>query len=195
MKQALLITAIVWMWVTGCGHFCAHAAGNVYPLVAEGEFFDIYADPRIDIESLLSRVNFDYFYQLEMIGPVKEGGQAPSPRQVLSKTLDGIYLVVCDTLGIGLYSFHGNLKIFPDQQSLSDEYRAMFQSDFTERSFYFHETNTLYVSAADLTVGIIVHEIAHVVMSHYFVVPPSAKLQEILSGYVEYHFRKQLGTL
>jgi len=192
MKQGLFITAITGVLLC-CGAGLATAAGQSYPLVTESQFFNVYADPEVDIEDLLTRMNFDYFYQLEMIGPKEEF--LPSPREVLGKTLDGIFLEVCDTLGIGLYSFHGNLKIFPDQPALAAEYRELFGAEFSERSFYFHETNTLYVAASDLTVGIVVHEIAHVVMSHYFVVPPSPKLQEILSGYVEFHFRKALGIL
>jgi len=40
-----------------------------------------------------------------------------------------------------------------------------------------------------------IHEIAHAVISHYFIVPPPAKIQEVLAGYVEYDLRKSTGTL
>ena len=34
------------------------------------------------------------------------------------------------------------------------------------------------------------HEIGHAVISHYFVVLPSVKVQEVLAVYVEYQLRK-----
>ncbi len=192
MKPGFLITVLVaTVWVC-CGMRGGYAAELPYALLAEGEFFSVYADPQVDSEDLLERINFDYFYQLEMMDS-QEAGLA-SPRQILAKTLDGVYLEVCDTLGIGLYSFHGILTILPDRQSLNAEYQALFQKEFSAGSFYVYETNALYVSAGDLSVGLIVHEITHIVLSHYFVVPPSEKLQDILSEYVDYHFRKQLGS-
>ena len=40
----------------------------------------------------------------------------------------------------------------------------------------------------------IAHEIAHAIINHYFVVPPSVKMQEILSGYVEYSLNKKVAA-
>ncbi len=34
------------------------------------------------------------------------------------------------------------------------------------------------------------HEMGHVIISHYFVVPPSYRIQEVLTGYVEFQLRK-----
>ena len=67
--------------------------------------------------------------------------------------------------------------------------------DLDERSYYLHETNTVYISYKDLTLGMLGHEIAHAIISNYFVVLPSAEVQEILSGYVEYSLKKQTMTL
>jgi hypothetical protein len=58
-------------------------------------------------------------------------------------------------------------------------------------SFYFHEEKTIYISTEDLDLGMLAHEIAHAIISHYFVVPPSERVQEVLSGYVDFHFKKK----
>jgi hypothetical protein len=55
--------------------------------------------------------------------------------------------------------------------------------------------NTIYLSFNEMTLGIISHEMAHAIISNYFVTPPSPKIQEILSGYVEYSIRKKAGDL
>jgi len=62
--------------------------------------------------------------------------------------------------------------------------------DFRERSFYVFDSNTIFISYQDLTLGMLGHEIAHAVISGYFVVPPPDKVQEVLAGYVEYSLRK-----
>ncbi|MFP4472383.1 MAG: hypothetical protein ACLFPX_00740 [Candidatus Omnitrophota bacterium] len=174
-----------------CAAASVRAQEKQYPLLVESEYFTIYAYPGMDGADLLERINFNIFLQFDKA--LEDSGDAVP--DVLGKTMDAIFLEVGDVLGIALYSFHGNIKIFSDQESLNAEYRALFHDDFFERAFYLHEKNTLYLSHADISMGIMVHEIAHVLMSHYFVVPPSQKLQEILSGYVEYHFRKRTGTL
>lgn len=157
------------------------------PLLAQGEFFSIYAYPGIDPEELLQRLNFNYFFEVNGLQTGRD-----SPKDIVAKTFDAIYLEVSDTLGISAYAFKGKVKIFTDQQALNREYVAFFGKDFPERAFYLHEKGTLYFSMADLTLGMLAHEMAHVIMSHYFVIPPPARLQEILSGYAEYHFRKML---
>jgi hypothetical protein len=53
----------------------------------------------------------------------------------------------------------------------------------------------VYISYPEMTIGMLGHKIAHAIISHYFVVPPPAKIQEVLAGYVEYSIRKSAGTL
>lgn len=163
------------------------AKEKIFPLLSHGNYFSIYAYSGIDSQQLLEKINFSAFsqgYNLKM--------QDDSIRDILAKTFDAVYLEVSNALGINVYSFEGDIKIFPDQQSLNEEFFAIFGRDFSERAFYVHEKSTLYFSFEDLTLGVLVHEMAHMIMSNYFVVPPSEKLQEILSGYAEYHFRDYL---
>jgi hypothetical protein len=57
-------------------------------------------------------------------------------------------------------------------------------------SFYVYDLNTIYVSAGSFKREVLGHEIAHAVISHYFVVQPPMKAQEVLAGYVEYQLRE-----
>jgi hypothetical protein len=57
------------------------------------------------------------------------------------------------------------------------------------------EGNTIYVSLKDVSLGMLAHEVAHAIISSYFVVAPPEKVQEVLAGYVEYSIRKKLGDL
>lgn len=167
------------------------AQSHKFPLIARSEYFSIYGPASIDVDELLFKLNYNYFLQVDSL----LGGVSQSPEHILVKTMDALYLEVSDALGIHVYSFHGSIEFHPDRSSLNDAFRRYFDEDFGERSFYLHEQETIYVSFPDLTLGMIGHEIAHAIQSHYFIVPPPVKVQEILSGYVEYSLRKSTKTL
>ena len=54
-------------------------------------------------------------------------------------------------------------------------------------AFYSHGMAGIYLTTERLNAGILAHEIAHAVINAYFVTPPPAKMQEILSQYVDRH--------
>lgn len=167
------------------------AATQKFPLVAQGEYFSIYAPDEVDTQDILARLSYRHFLQVDSFLDTRED----DPRSLLSKTLDALYLQASDVLGIHIYSFHGVLEIYPDKVALRIFFKDFLNRDLEERSYYLHETKTIYISYKDLTLGMLGHEIAHAIISNYFVVLPSMQVQEILSGYVEYSFRKQTMTL
>lgn len=155
-------------------------------LIAQGQYFDLYADANVDAYALLSKFDFNYL--------VYSSGFAQQDKNdlksILAQTLDGLYQEVSDILDIHIYSFKGRLQVVADQAALAAFLKQQFNLDFEERSIYYHEKKIIYISAADLTVGMLGHEMAHAIISQYFVVPPPPKIQEVLCGYVEYTLRK-----
>lgn len=170
---------------------CSLAQEEGLSVLAKSKYFSLYSPQDVDVYSLLNKLDFNYFLQPDTL--LIKNNQ--DPNEILVKVLDALYLEVSDILDIHIYSFHGNIKILPDQNSVSAVFKKFFRTDFPERSFYVHEKNTIYVSLADLNSAMLGHEIAHAIISHYFVVPPPAKVQEVLSGFVEYTLRKSAGTL
>ena len=160
-------------------------------ILAKSKYFSLYSTKDVDVYSLLNKLDFDYFLQPDAL--LKKDNQ--DAQGILTKVLDALYLEVSDILDIHIYSFHGNIKILPDQNSVSTVFKNFFKTDFPERSFYLHEKNTIYISLSDLNSGMLAHEISHAIISHYFVVPPPTKIQEVLSGFVEYTLRKSAGKL
>jgi hypothetical protein len=91
-----------------------------------------------------------------------------------------------------LYSLQGKIKICKDFAQLSTIYCNFFNKELGATSFYVSDLNTIYTSAENFKREIIGHEIVHAIISHYFVVLPSVKIQEVLAGYVEYQLRKTI---
>jgi hypothetical protein len=159
-------------------------------LIVEGKYYSLYAERSVDLSSVLTKVNFNYLLHDDTFG-----GKTDDARSMLASTLDALYSEVSDILDIHMYTFHGSIRIVPDKDSLNALFRQSYGVDFRDPSVYVHEKNTIYISLADLTIGMLGHEIAHAIISHYFVVPPPTKVQEVLSGYVEYNLRKNRGSL
>lgn len=169
--------------------FCfsgAVAFAEADTLITESKYFSIYSSGNVDSHAILKKVNFNYLALPESMYE-KAGTGA---KDILANTVDALYSEVSDILDIHIYSFHGTIKILPNQASLSALINQNFRIIFNEPSIYVHEKNTIYISLADTTTGMLGHEISHAIISHYFVVPPPAKIEEVLSGYVEYSLRK-----
>ncbi len=108
-----------------------------------------------------------------------------------AEALDTLFLGVCNMLDMYLYSFQGTIKICRDTNQLNDIYTNLYGSSLGGRySFYVSDLNTIYISQENFEREVLGHEIAHAIISHYFVVQPPVKASEVLAGYVEYQLRK-----
>ncbi|MBL7131539.1 MAG: hypothetical protein ISS45_09095 [Candidatus Omnitrophica bacterium] len=159
---------------------------NIFALELKSKYFEVHIHKDIDSYKLLRKLNINYFLHLDMTA-LKA---SPNLESMLRDTLDAIYLEVSDILDMHMYSFRVYLEILPNKNYLSKILQEHSRKEINISSFYFYEKNTIYISAEDLRVGMLGHEVAHAIISHYFVVPPPAKVQEILSGYVEYSLNK-----
>jgi len=151
----------------------------------QGRHFTIYYAPQLDAQELARQLNVGISDRLL-------AGQAVGTGSVnLAEMIDALFVRVCGILDMHLYSYEGKIKVCRDHNQLKEIYRYLFGSDLGNiRSFYVHELNTVYISLENFKREVIGHEIGHAVISHYFVVLPSMKVQEVLAVYVEYQLRK-----
>jgi hypothetical protein len=163
----------------------AHAADDGFGASkrTQSEHFNIFYAPQLDPYELLEKLNIGPGDFALSEGPRAKGG-------ALAAALDALYNIVMRALDMNLYSLQGNIKVCSDRNHLNNVYESIFGRELKAGSFYIHEYNTIYISADDFTKEILGHEIAHMIISHYFVVQPPQKVAEILSGYVEYQLRK-----
>lgn len=153
----------------------------------EGKHFVIYYAPQLDTSNLARHLNIRPSDEL-LVG--KTGGMRFSGDSSLADMVDTLFMQVCDILDMQLYSFEGNLKVCQEPGQLNNIYKNLFDRDLNSHSFYVYDLNTIYISADNFSREILGHEIAHAVISHYFVVLPSVKIQEVLAMYVEYQLRR-----
>jgi len=149
----------------------------------ESQHFIVFYAPQLDPYSLLEKLNISVSDSVLSDGSNVVGNG-------LAIALDTLYSLVMKALDMNLYNLQSNLKICSDQEHLNRVYESIFNRKLKTSSFYINEYNTIYISADNFTKEILGHEIAHMIVSHYFVVQPPQKVAEILSGYVEYQLRK-----
>lgn len=154
----------------------------------KGDHFTIYYEPHLDIRELIQNLEI---YLSDEILTGKAIRKSDSSERTLADMVDILFRRVCDILDMQLYSFHGNIKVCRDKEHVNSVYNTLFNRDLKSfHSFYTYDINTIYISAENFRREVLSHEIAHTVISYYFVVQPSMKVQEVLAGYIEYQLRK-----
>lgn len=148
----------------------------------ESRYFTIYYAPQLDPQALAS--------QLE-IRPLEQVITGESYADDLGGRIDTLFSQACVILDMQLPSFHGVIKIGQEAARINAAYRNIFGKELgNKRSFYLYDTNTIYISSADFKREILGHEMAHAIISRYFVVLPPLKIQEVLATYVEFQLRR-----
>lgn len=165
-----------------CLAFAGDGFGNAKKI--ESRHFTIYYAPGLDTRELSRRLS------LGAADKILSGGALPDD---LGGAVDLLFSRVCDILDMQLYSFHGTLKICCDRKQVDDIYGNLFDKPLAAKhhSFYIYDSNTIYLPAEQFNREVLGHEMGHAVISHYFVVPPSIKIQEVLAVFVEYQLRKE----
>lgn len=156
----------------------------------ESEHFTIYYAPELDTANLAQMLNISPSEEILTGKGAKQAGASGGAAAGLTDMLDTLFTRVCGILDMQLYSYKGEIKICKDAIQLNAVYRNLFDKGLTRESFYVNDLNTIYISGDNFRMEILGHEIGHAVISHYFVVSPSVKVQEILATYVEYQLRK-----
>ena len=151
--------------------------------------FTVYYAPQMDLSALAQGLKISFSDKVLAGANPKLSASGAQPE--LAEALDILFLSVGNILDMNLYSFQGTIKICRDMNQLKDIYTNLFSSSLGGRfSFYVSELNTIYISAEHFQREVLGHEMAHAIMSHYFVVQPPVKASEVLAGYVEYQLRK-----
>ncbi|MFA6281836.1 MAG: hypothetical protein WCY05_04990 [Candidatus Omnitrophota bacterium] len=162
-----------------------------YAETVETKYFTVLLCPDCSAAEFAKKINSESSIRFETY---REPG--PDIKSIIEADVDALYLEVGDVLDMQLDSYHGKINVHPDNITVSKI--AFGDVQIIESplpSIYVPSQNTIHVSLKDVSAGMLAHEMAHALISNYFVVAPPPKVQEILAGYVEYSVRKRAGSL
>jgi hypothetical protein len=157
-------------------------------LLTQSQYFDVYGYEGIDIYTILKKLNTESL-RPEYVLTKRENNFT----DLLAEMIDTIYLETSDILDIHVYSLKAKIKFVPSTDDVGAIFQRYMRLSMAEPSFYLHDNKTIYISVGDLTLGMLGHEMGHVIISHFFVVPPPMKVQEVLCGYVDFNLQKKIG--
>lgn len=184
IKKTILILSILFTLATGVSYSYEDGFGPAKKV--EGGHFTIYYAPELETSFLMQQLNLGVSDRF-LTGETVKAANSPIE---LTDMVDTLFARVCDVLDMQLYSYKGDIKVCKNFDHLKAIYKTLFDRELTRQSFYVNDLNTIYISEEFFKPEILGHEIAHAVISHYFVVLPSVKIQEVLATYVEYQLRK-----
>jgi hypothetical protein len=185
----VLMLGVILLLVTGRPAFARSVDdGFVAARKMDARYFSIQLAPGVEEMDLVQRLDIGPEHKIlagQSVGSVKFSSTS------LPDLLDAFFLWSCSILDMQLLSYRGNVKVVRDEAALADVYRKLYGMEHTgEKAYYVYETNTVYVAAPNFTKEIVGHEVAHAIISNFFVVQPPEKVQEVLAGYIEYQIRK-----
>ncbi len=80
------------------------------------------------------------------------------------------------------------MVLLPSSRDVQQVYRSKYGRSPDYIAFYSPRDKTLFVSVDDVRVGVLAHELTHVILVNYFGISPPDKTQEVLAQFVETHF-------
>jgi len=195
MRRAcgIILSSIFIIFGLFCGSGSAAEANDGFEAAKniESRYFNIFVENGVDTQELAARLTVP-----SSIAAIMREPAAFSPNSYdVGDQVDLLFLAVSEIMDIKLTNFKCNVKICKNASSLSGVADRLFDKQLQTGGFYVVALDTLYVDAENITINILGHELSHAVQSHYFVIPPPTKIQEVLAGYVEYELRKYTNSL
>lgn len=112
--------------------------------------------------------------------------ESPEKNPLLAKSrVDKIVEIVSSILDMYPIAFRFNITLYKSRADITGAYKALGMLGDAPLAFYFHGTRNIAVSIEQITDRILAHEIAHAIICAYFVAPPPARMQEILTQHVD----------
>jgi len=99
--------------------------------------------------------------------------------------------VILERVKAVLAMFPGNLNftiiLLQSDTDVQKVYTGKFGKKVDFISFYAPRDKTVYISVDDVRLGVLAHELAHVVIDFYYETPTPVKIHEVLAQFVESH--------
>jgi hypothetical protein len=79
--------------------------------------------------------------------------------------------------------------LLPSEDEVQAVYKNKYGRSVDYIAFYAPKDKILYISVSDVELGVLAHEIAHVIIDFYYNISTPTKIHEVLAQYVETHLR------
>ncbi len=80
-----------------------------------------------------------------------------------------------------------SIVICPNAKQVQKHFHKIYDIDVDYMAFFSPSRNTVFYSADNANIRVVAHEIGHVVVAHYFKIPPPQRIHELLAQFAAKH--------
>jgi hypothetical protein len=114
-------------------------------------------------------------------------GQTDTSHEEIKEKLDAIVERVESMLHLFLPDLKFQIILLSSVGEVQSIYESKYGISVQYLAFYSPRDKTLFISAADINLHILAHELSHVIIDHYFDQPAPAVIHEAVAQYVDSH--------
>lgn len=149
----------------------------------ESRYCTLWIESGIDIKKVSHKISVRGVSRLKL---PKEA----SPETELAAKCDILFERAEEVLDMYPPGIHVTLKVTASHDTISEVHRAQYAAGTDAVAIYLYESNSIYAWAKEISESVLIHEMAHCVLDHYFQVRPPRKIEELLAMHVDAQMRE-----
>ena len=185
MRWVWYLALIIWISTVGRG-WAAEAPNdpeeNNWRRI-DSKYCTIWLHPSVEVKQINKRVS-----TWRVHPQVKIAKSEPEEVKLTAK-FDTIFQRAQEILDMYPAGVHVTVKVLRDRDEVEGIHADRYGYDTDAVAFYDFEDNTVFVAMKDLSEGVLVHEMSHCIIDHYFRVRPPRKIEELLAMHADEHLR------
>lgn len=174
--------AALALGVGGAGALAAEAPETVGWQRIDARYCTIWLHPEVNAEDVSDRVS-----TWRVRPQVKAAGEAEEEK--LAAKCDTLFRKAQEVLDMYPPGVHVTVRVAREREAVSQAHAARYGFGTQAVAVYVFENNTIYTSKKDVSESVLIHEMAHCIIDHYFRMRPPRKIEEMLAIYVDEQMR------
>lgn len=149
----------------------------------DSRYCTVYLEPGIDAKKVNRKIS------VRGIGWQKLP-KGLSPEGELAAKCDILFQRAEELLDMYPPGVHVALKITESRDTISGIHQTHYGEGTEAIAIYLFPGNTIYAWAKEVSEAVLIHEMAHCILDHYFQVRPPRKIEELLAIHVDTQMRE-----
>lgn len=149
----------------------------------QSRYCTLWIDPETDIKKVSNKISIRGISRLKL-------PKGSSPETELAAKCDILFERAEEILDMYPPGIHVTLKVVASRDTISQVHKAQYDVGTDAPAIYLFESNTIYAWAKEISESVLIHEMAHCILDHYFQVRPPRKIEELLAMHVDAQMRE-----
>ncbi len=129
----------------------------------------------------------DELYLGRQLSRMLKGMRSVSRQDDIKNKIDLVVEKVETVLDMFPAKIHFTLVLLPTRKDVQRIYREKYNKSADHIAYYSISEKTMYIAVDDASLRVFSHEVAHMIVDHYFEVRPPYRIHEVLAQYAEEH--------